>query len=98
MLTGPGDGGADGLVFLSYNHDDAVWAQRFGVLLKPVIRAQRMRLWDDTQIRAGDAWHAAIEQAIAGSRVALGPTTRRVSRSRAGPPVRPAACARFARR
>ena len=37
MLHAPGDGAAgDGLVFLNYSHDDAAWAQRFGVLLKPL--------------------------------------------------------------
>ena len=44
MLPGPGDvgdGTADAaLVFVSYSHADAVWAQRFRVFLKPLVRAQ----------------------------------------------------------
>ena len=72
MSTASGDG-ADGagLVFISYSHDDARWAQRFRVLLKPLVRVRRMQLWDDTVIRAGDAWHPEIERAILRSRLAL---------------------------
>ena len=72
MSTASGDG-ADGagLVFISYSHDDAKWAQRFRVLLKPLVRVRRMQLWDDTVLRAGDAWHPEIERAILRSRLAL---------------------------
>ena len=67
------DDGADGagLVLISYSHDDAKWAQRFRVLLKPLVRVRRMQLWDDTVLRAGDAWHPEIERAILRSRLAL---------------------------
>lgn len=72
MLTAPGDDVADsGLVFISYSHDDAAWAQRFRVLLKPLVRRKHLRLWDDTSIRVGDEWHPAIGRAIERSRVAL---------------------------
>ena len=72
MFPAPGDGAdGDGLVFISYSHVDAAWAQRFRVLLKPLVRRKRLRLWDDTQIRVGDEWHPAIEEAIGRSRVAL---------------------------
>jgi hypothetical protein len=73
MLTGSGDVGADigGLGFISYSHVDVAWAQRFWVLLKPMVRRKRLRLWDDSQIRVGDEWHPAIEEAIERSRVAL---------------------------
>ena len=50
MLPASGDDADDaGLVFISYSHDDAAWAQRFRVLLKPLVRRKRLRLWDDTQ-------------------------------------------------
>ena len=72
MFPTPGDGAdSDGLVFLSYSHADAAWAQRSRVLLKPVVRRKHLRLWDDTQIRVGDEWHPAIEEAVGRSRVAL---------------------------
>ena len=65
--------GGDGrdLVFLSYSHDDAQWAQRIGVLLKPLLRRERLRLWVDTDLRAGDAWQSEIMRGITRSRVAL---------------------------
>ena len=72
MLITPGDGAdGDGLVFLSYSHDDVAWAQRFRVLLKPLVRRKHLRLWDDTAIRVGDEWHPEIEEAIGRSRIAL---------------------------
>ena len=72
MLPASGDDVGDGLVFVSYSHDDAAWAQRFRVLLKPLVRRKHLQLWDDTAIRAGDEWHPAIEEAIRRSRVGAG--------------------------
>ena len=72
MLITPGDGAdGDGLVFISYSHIDGAWAQRFRVLLKPLVRRKHLQLWDDTRIRVGDEWHPAIEDAVGRSRVAL---------------------------
>jgi hypothetical protein len=59
------------LLFVSYSHADDVWAQRFGVLLKPLLRRRRLRLWVDRAIRVGDCWRLEIEQAISRSRMAL---------------------------
>jgi WD40 repeat protein len=59
------------LLFVSYSHTDDVWAQRFEVLLKPLVRRRRLRLWVDRTIRVGDRWRPEIEQAIARSRMAL---------------------------
>jgi WD40 repeat protein len=67
---GDGDGGRN-VVFISYSHRDAQWAQRFGVLLKPLVRRKRLRLWVDTDIRVGDEWHPGIFQVIEQSGVAL---------------------------
>ena len=71
MSRAPGDVEDGGLVFVSYSHDDAAWARRFRVLLKPLVRRKRLTLWDDSQIRVGDEWHPAIEEAIGHSRIAL---------------------------
>ena len=63
---------ADGdLIFVSYSRRDDAWTQRFGVLLKPLVRQKRLRLWVDTAIRPGDRWSSEIERAISQSRVAL---------------------------
>jgi TIR domain len=67
---GPRGGGRD-VVFVSYSHCDAQWAQRFRVLLKPLVRSKQLRLWDDTEIRVGDQWHPDIPMMIKRSSVAL---------------------------
>jgi len=59
------------LLFVSYSHRDGVWAQRFDVMLKPLVRRQRLQLWIDSTIRAGATWQPEIEQAIRRSRLAL---------------------------
>jgi WD40 repeat protein len=67
---GTAAGGRD-LVFVSYSHQDAEWALRLRVLLKPLVRRKRLRLWIDTDIRVGDEWHPDIIRAIEQSSVAL---------------------------
>ncbi|MDQ3151386.1 MAG: TIR domain-containing protein [Actinomycetota bacterium] len=64
------DGSRD-LVFVSYSHADAEWVQRLEVLLKPVVRARRLRVWADSHIRIGNDWHRDITAAIERTRVAL---------------------------
>ncbi|MGI9002141.1 MAG: NB-ARC domain-containing protein [Pseudonocardia sp.] len=76
MDLGPraSDDAGDGqdLVFVSYSHKDAEWAQRVEVLVKPLLRSKRLRLWVDTAaIRAGDEWRPEIQWTIERSRVAL---------------------------
>ncbi|MGH4008636.1 MAG: NB-ARC domain-containing protein [Pseudonocardiaceae bacterium] len=58
-------------MFVSYSHRDAEWALRLRVLLKPLVRGKRLRLWIDTDIRVGDEWHPDIIRAIEQSSVAL---------------------------
>ena len=64
-------GGGRDLVFVSYSHEDAAWVQRVQVLMKPLLRSRRMRLWVDTDIRTGEEWHPGILRAIERSQVAL---------------------------
>ena len=59
------------LLFVSYSHRDAVWAQRFAVMLKPLVRRRRPRMWVDWTIPPADRWFPEIEQTIEHSRVAL---------------------------
>jgi len=58
-------------VFVSYCHADAEWVQRLEVLLKPVVRTRRLRVWADSHIRIGNDWHRDITSAIERTRVAL---------------------------
>ena len=59
------------LVFLSYSHADAEWVQRLEVLLKPVVRARRLRVWADAHIRVGDDWRRDLTAAIERTRLGL---------------------------
>src|SRR6476620_3219674 len=47
-------------VFISYSRRDAAWAQRVGVLLKPLLRRKQLRLWADSDLHAGDSWCTEI--------------------------------------
>src|SRR6476646_6613613 len=83
--SGWGDGERD-LVFLSYSHADAVWAQRFQVMLAPLMRPRRSASLVDTEgNRAGaarlelwiDADRFAAEMAVCIPRRGCGRSWRR---------------------
>lgn len=56
-------------VFVSYSHQDAAWLARLQVHLRPL--GDRLDLWDDTRLAAGDDWHGQITGAINRARVAV---------------------------
>lgn len=58
-------------VFVSYAHEDRKWADELTTFLAPWIRDKRLSLWDDSQIRPGDDWDAAIRKAIEEASVAV---------------------------
>lgn len=62
--------GAAPRVFVSYSHEDADWLRRFQIMLKPLVAADRLELWDDTRIETG-RWAEQIDGAIAHARIAL---------------------------
>lgn len=37
-------------VFISYIQKDKVWLNKLQTMLKPLLREQRISVWDDTQI------------------------------------------------
>ncbi|MCG8430172.1 MAG: TIR domain-containing protein, partial [Candidatus Omnitrophica bacterium] len=57
-------------VFISYSSRDNQWLEQFQLMLSPLIRAERVDLWDDTKIKPGK-WHAQIKKAMSESHVAL---------------------------
>jgi hypothetical protein len=71
MFAAQADDSDDDLVFVTHSRDDLVWAQRFRVLLEPLVQRRRLRVWDGAVIRTSGRWHPAIEQAIERSRVAV---------------------------
>jgi hypothetical protein len=58
-------------IFISYSHNDRRWLEKLQLMLKPLVRANALAFWDDTQIRPGARWRDEIAAAIAAARVAL---------------------------
>ncbi|MGH6895935.1 MAG: SUMF1/EgtB/PvdO family nonheme iron enzyme [Geminicoccaceae bacterium] len=64
--------GSDKLnVFVSYSHRDKAWLERVRVHLKPLARDGKLDLWDDTQIKTGEAWREKIKAALTRADVAV---------------------------
>jgi hypothetical protein len=57
-------------LFISYSHRDGAWLSRFQVMLRPLLDAEQLEVWDDTRIVPGK-WRAQIDRAMADSHVAL---------------------------
>jgi len=57
-------------VFVCYSHADESYLARLRTHLRPLDREQRV-VWDDTKIRAGQAWDEEIRLAIQAARVAV---------------------------
>ncbi|MGH7600157.1 MAG: TIR domain-containing protein, partial [bacterium] len=58
-------------VFISYSHKDEEWKDRLLPHLNVLAKQNRLEVWDDRRIAAGDDWLPEIEQAINSCHVAL---------------------------
>jgi hypothetical protein len=58
-------------IFISYSHKDEEWKDRLLTHLNVLAKQNRLEVWDDRRIAAGDEWLPEIEQAINFCHVAL---------------------------
>jgi len=58
-------------VFVSYAHEDRRWVDELTLYLAPRIRAEQLRLWDDSQIPAGADWRTALDEALDNATVSV---------------------------
>jgi hypothetical protein len=58
-------------VFISYSHKDAMWLEKLKQFLRPLEDQELIRVWDDTEIRAGSDWLGDIRKALESARVAV---------------------------
>ena len=58
-------------VFISYSHKDAKWLEKLKQFLRPLEDQELIRVWDDTEIRAGSDWLGDIKKALESARVAV---------------------------
>src|SRR5215831_7119681 len=58
-------------VFISYSHKDAKWLEKLKQFLRPLEDKELVRVWDDSEIRAGSDWLGDISKALESARVAV---------------------------
>lgn len=58
-------------VFISYSHKDAEWLAKLKLFLRPLEDQGLLRVWDDTDIKAGSLWMEEIRQSLESARVAV---------------------------
>jgi hypothetical protein len=58
-------------IFISYSHFDHEWLERLQVHLKPLQRAWKVDVWDDTRVQPGQEWKQEIQRAIEAAKIAI---------------------------
>jgi len=59
------------LIVISYSHADDKSRLELKKFLKPLVTQGRIRIWDDTEIEAGDRWREQINEFIVSASVAI---------------------------
>jgi hypothetical protein len=58
-------------VFISYCAKDKRWLESLKTFLAPAIREQKLMVWDDSMLKAGDMWKNEIQSALDSARVGV---------------------------
>lgn len=58
-------------LFISYSHEDEEWLLELRKWLKPLEKDNRISIWDDTELKAGDDWQDKIKKALASAKAAV---------------------------
>lgn len=58
-------------VFIAYSHKDKRWLDKLRTTLAPIVRSDKIPLWDDRHIGPGARWKTEIEKALKRARVAV---------------------------
>ena len=58
-------------IFISYSKKDLKWLSQIKEALSPFIRKNRLVIWDDSRLKAGDKWRDKIAAALKHARVAV---------------------------
>jgi len=58
-------------LFISYSHKDQEWLVELKKWLKPLEQKDLIKIWDDTEIQAGDEWRDKIQKALASAKAAV---------------------------
>jgi internalin A len=57
--------------FVSYAHEDKDYLPHLRAALSPLVRLQKLQLWDDHEIKAGDEWEEMLLQRLSESDIVL---------------------------
>ncbi|BAQ66233.1 NACHT C-terminal helical domain 2-containing protein [Geminocystis sp. NIES-3709] len=58
-------------IFISYSQKDKDWLDKLKIMIKPLIKNNKISYWDDTQIVPGSIWKDEINQALDSATVAI---------------------------
>jgi hypothetical protein len=69
--TSPQNSGERNQIFISYSRADKKWLDRLMIHLRPLVRDDNLKVWNDTMIAPGSKWKEEIDQALQSTKVAL---------------------------